>query len=257
MKMTVRTIDRPAKQLATAVSLAALLTTACGGTSSVASRSAAAYQEALKNGLPVGGGGHGGHPATDDTSMAGMDHSKMEEGGMTGMDHTKMKRGGMTGMEHTKMEQDGMVMGDPATAAIVTDTSAEPMSGKAAATLRPDPFDAPAATAIADAQRSADMADMMASEGHGAMSHGSYVHQDVGRDQATPQQQIDHSMHEDPERDQVKRESRSRHDLTNDSGGSQEKANMIYTCPMHPEVQSSTPGKCPKCGMTLVEREKR
>src|SRR5262245_33716081 len=26
----------------------------------------------------------------------------------------------------------------------------------------------------------------------------------------------------------------------------------VYTCPMHPEVQSSTPGKCPKCGMTLV-----
>ena len=29
-------------------------------------------------------------------------------------------------------------------------------------------------------------------------------------------------------------------------------AKTIYTCPMHPEVRSSTPGKCPKCGMTLV-----
>src|SRR5215467_1337618 len=28
----------------------------------------------------------------------------------------------------------------------------------------------------------------------------------------------------------------------------------VYTCPMHPEVQSSTPGKCPKCRMTLVAR---
>ena len=26
-----------------------------------------------------------------------------------------------------------------------------------------------------------------------------------------------------------------------------------YTCPMHPEVKSDRPGKCPKCGMTLVE----
>jgi hypothetical protein len=26
----------------------------------------------------------------------------------------------------------------------------------------------------------------------------------------------------------------------------------IYTCPMHPEVRSAEPGKCPKCGMTLV-----
>ena len=27
-----------------------------------------------------------------------------------------------------------------------------------------------------------------------------------------------------------------------------------YTCPMHPEVVQSTPGKCPKCGMDLVEK---
>jgi hypothetical protein len=25
-----------------------------------------------------------------------------------------------------------------------------------------------------------------------------------------------------------------------------------YTCPMHPEIRLSAPGKCPKCGMTLV-----
>ncbi|MFC3157683.1 multicopper oxidase domain-containing protein [Chryseobacterium arachidis] len=28
-----------------------------------------------------------------------------------------------------------------------------------------------------------------------------------------------------------------------------------YTCPMHPEVTSDQPGKCPKCGMDLVEVE--
>jgi hypothetical protein len=26
-----------------------------------------------------------------------------------------------------------------------------------------------------------------------------------------------------------------------------------YTCPMHPEVISDKPGKCPKCGMTLMK----
>jgi hypothetical protein len=26
----------------------------------------------------------------------------------------------------------------------------------------------------------------------------------------------------------------------------------VYTCPMHPEVTSDKPGKCPKCGMKLV-----
>ncbi|MDZ4710096.1 MAG: heavy metal-binding domain-containing protein [Saprospiraceae bacterium] len=29
---------------------------------------------------------------------------------------------------------------------------------------------------------------------------------------------------------------------------------MIYTCPMHPEIQTATPGKCPKCGMDLVKK---
>jgi Cu(I)/Ag(I) efflux system membrane fusion protein len=29
-------------------------------------------------------------------------------------------------------------------------------------------------------------------------------------------------------------------------------AATVYTCPMHPEVRSSTPGNCPKCGMPLV-----
>ena len=27
-----------------------------------------------------------------------------------------------------------------------------------------------------------------------------------------------------------------------------------YTCKMHPEVVTDKPGKCPKCGMTLVEK---
>jgi hypothetical protein len=28
-----------------------------------------------------------------------------------------------------------------------------------------------------------------------------------------------------------------------------------YTCPMHPEVVQDKPGKCPKCGMDLVEKK--
>lgn len=27
----------------------------------------------------------------------------------------------------------------------------------------------------------------------------------------------------------------------------------MYTCPMHPEIKSEHPGRCPKCGMKLVE----
>jgi hypothetical protein len=32
-------------------------------------------------------------------------------------------------------------------------------------------------------------------------------------------------------------------------------AGTVYTCPMHPEVTSSTPGLCPKCNMKLVPKK--
>lgn len=36
------------------------------------------------------------------------------------------------------------------------------------------------------------------------------------------------------------------------AGGSTGDAAATYSCPMHPEVTSSTPGVCPKCNMRLV-----
>lgn len=30
----------------------------------------------------------------------------------------------------------------------------------------------------------------------------------------------------------------------------------LYTCPMHPDETSDKPGKCPKCGMDMTKREK-
>lgn len=30
---------------------------------------------------------------------------------------------------------------------------------------------------------------------------------------------------------------------------------VYYTCPMHPEIKSDQPGKCPKCGMQLVKKQ--
>lgn len=45
-----------------------------------------------------------------------------------------------------------------------------------------------------------------------------------------------------------------------DAGSSAERkttndAGVVYVCPMHPEVTSSSPGSCPKCNMKLVPRK--
>lgn len=42
--------------------------------------------------------------------------------------------------------------------------------------------------------------------------------------------------------------------MTNSHHSMQE---MIYTCPMHPEVKKTEPGKCPGCGMDLIPESKK
>ncbi len=39
--------------------------------------------------------------------------------------------------------------------------------------------------------------------------------------------------------------------------GKAEIAKIIYTCPMHPEVRKTEPGKCPGCGMDLIPEKKK
>jgi rubrerythrin len=39
---------------------------------------------------------------------------------------------------------------------------------------------------------------------------------------------------------------------TNSFSNTKPAAKQLYFCPMHPEVISEEPGKCPKCGMDLV-----
>jgi Cu+-exporting ATPase len=34
-----------------------------------------------------------------------------------------------------------------------------------------------------------------------------------------------------------------------------QKADIVYSCPMHPEVSATWEAKCPKCGMALVGAE--
>ena len=37
--------------------------------------------------------------------------------------------------------------------------------------------------------------------------------------------------------------------------GKKETQQVTYTCVMHPEIHVTKPGKCPKCGMNLVEKK--
>ena len=37
-----------------------------------------------------------------------------------------------------------------------------------------------------------------------------------------------------------------------DAGAAEQDLSKRYGCPMHPEISQAIPGKCPKCGMTLV-----
>ncbi len=97
------------------IALAAVFAT-CGGKQSMASKSAAAYVKAQKQGIPVSGGEHGGHAADhagvermDHATMTGMDHSRMtgtQHGSMAGMNDMKMRAGhtGMAGMDHGAMQ---------------------------------------------------------------------------------------------------------------------------------------------------------
>ena len=41
---------------------------------------------------------------------------------------------------------------------------------------------------------------------------------------------------------------------TTKKNATEQQVTKKYTCPMHPEVVTDKPGKCPKCGMALVEK---
>ncbi len=62
-----------------------------------------------------------------------------------------------------------------------------------------------------------------------------------------------HDMHNMPgmKKPEPKKETKKAPTTKVSSNTSQK---VIYTCPMHPEVQKSNPGNCPKCGMTLVKK---
>ena len=184
-------------------------------------------------GKAQGGADHSGHSGM---AQEAMDHSGMAMGG------AKPAGKAQGGADHSG--HSGMAMGGTNPSIGPTAVAASP--GQPAETLSADALDAPAATSMADAQRSAEMAEEMSGGGghggHGGHGTGTYRQTDAGRgpdaNEGSEEQPPGHQGHE--------------------HGGAQDEdeneAAAAYVCPMHPEVTSATPGKCPKCGMDLVKR---
>jgi hypothetical protein len=267
------------------VALGALV--GCEREPSVASKSAAAFREAQEKGetFESGAQGHGHGAVTpgeehemqmpgtapESGSAAGhsgmamedMDHSGMAMGGTDqagkaqGMDHSGMAMGGTgqagkaQGMDHSGMAMGGVDPAEPAAVAV--------SPGQPASTLRPGPLDAPAATSVLDAQRSAEMAEGMAGGGHGAHGVARYRHVDAGRGPGAYEGSEKQTPGAGPHQHESATPPPSGHEGEHPQeppGAAANEEAAVYACPMHPEITSNAPGKCPKCGMTLVERRK-
>ena len=197
------------------------------------------------SGMAMGGKGHSG------MAMGGKGHSGMD---MEGEGHSGMAMGSM---DHSGMAMGGKnpSAGPPAVAPPLTALPGQPVR-----TLTSDPLDSPAATSVLDAQRSAEMAAEMSGggmgghEGHGG---GTYRQVDAGRGpgayEGSEKQTPGAGPHQHGQAAPAAEEGEPSH--AHAAGAGHEEA-AVYTCPMHPEVTSSKPGKCPKCGMTLVKRRK-
>jgi cobalt-zinc-cadmium efflux system outer membrane protein len=59
------------------------------------------------------------------------------------------------------------------------------------------------------------------------------------------------NQHRDHATTTTKPEQKTTSEPKTDTKGEQ----AVYVCPMHPEVKSDKPGKCPKCGMTLEKKK--
>ncbi len=86
----------------------------------------------------------------------------------------------------------------------------------------------------------------MAGMGHGA--HGGEQPNETNEQSDQP----DHSGHQMSKPNQSS--EHSGHE-THEMGEVKQTAGKKYTCSMHPEVIMDAPGKCPKCGMNLIEKQ--
>ena len=61
----------------------------------------------------------------------------------------------------------------------------------------------------------------------------------------------EHAHHQHHAHDHGAQGARTPDAASVDSGS----AEAVYACPMHPAVTSPTPGRCPECGMNLIQKK--
>jgi hypothetical protein len=183
------------------------------------------------------GGDHAGHGRSSSGGRTSAGQSETQHAGHGTTSPQAPSSGTRAHDEHAGHSPSGGEMPSVATAPAPVAVPPE----QPAKTLQPDALDAPAASSVLDAQRSAEMAQGMAGEGHSGHGGGTYRHVDVGREPGAAPATPAPSSHE------------GEHEHTS---GVAESTDVVYVCPMHPEVTSETPGTCPKCGMALVQRRK-
>jgi hypothetical protein len=238
----------------------AMVLGACTERETMASKSAQAYRQAQAKGVaPTSESGHGHDTAKAGYTTAAPDHSA--HGAHGAATNTAMDHGAHGAPDHAAHGASNE-RGSSHTAHAAQDDNSDH-----AAMQHTSP-----STATTRADHSTAQAGGEATQ-HGAMQHGAMQH---GAPQAMPLRiavpssssemaavRPDATLRPDdfdaPARISVAEAAKAAgRSTSHDAAPAVDPSGAtIYSCPMHPEVTSTTPGTCPKCGMTLVERKKK
>jgi len=258
----------------------AILLAACGREPSVASKSAAAYEQAPPAATSTDHSAHQHDAATDSATTGAMtaaDHAAMGHVSATAGDahaqhgastsstdhsaHGATKAGDHAAMTHDTSKPAAHAAGHSATAstpgahATHGVTSAAPMDHSQHSSASTPPMDH---TNHAAQQPAARGADPHAGHGGVAAPFNATAPRDLQR--VEPAATLRSDPFDAPAPASVAEAARGAGGAAVDHGdhtAQSGEAEALYACPMHPEVTSATPGKCPKCGMTLVKRNKK